>query len=151
MSWFKIFSAVVVGNIASWAIIGLIGFFRSFLIMEATMERILGGRPTFNAPSNPPQQPSTSSNVSPRDYLADQARQEQRRLEQSRQQQAFERTDPSVIWTNKRMCKFWSEEFKKMALSRAASIAMRRVHVIVLALTKSPRRTKLTFEFRRYR
>ncbi|MFD3319631.1 hypothetical protein ACE414_18440, partial [Alteromonas macleodii] len=90
MSWFKIFSAVVVGNIVSWAIIGVMGFFLSFLIMEATMKELLGGRPTFNAPSNPVQNPSTSPHVSPRDYLAEQSRQEQKRLEQSRRQQAHE-------------------------------------------------------------
>jgi flagellar biosynthesis protein FliP len=113
MSWFKIFSAVVVGNIVSWAIIGIIGFFLSFLIMEATMKEIFGGHPTFNAPSSPAQQPSTSSNVSPRDYLAEQARQEQQRLEQIRRRQAQERTDPTVIRTNRQMCEFWTEEFRK--------------------------------------
>ena len=112
MSWFKIFSAVVVGNIVSWAIIGVMGFFLSFLIMEATMEELLGGRPTFNAPSNPVQKPSNSSHFSPRDYLAEQASQEQQRLEQSRRQQAHERTDPTVIRTNRQMCEFWTEEFK---------------------------------------
>ena len=113
MSWFKIFSAVVVGNIVSWAIIGVMGFFLSFLIMEATMTELLGGRPTFNAPSNPVQNPSTSPHVSPRDYLAEQARQEQQRREQSRRQQAHERTDPTVIRTNRQMCEFWTEEFEK--------------------------------------
>lgn len=113
MSWFKIFSAVVVGNIVSWAIIGIIGFFLSFLIMEATMKEIFGGHPTFNSSSSPPQKPATSSNASPRDYLAEQAREEQLRLEQSRRRQAQERTDPSVIRTNRQMCEFWTEEFRK--------------------------------------
>jgi len=113
MSWFKIFSAVVVGNIVSWAIIGIIGFFLSFAIMGAAMEEIFGGRPTFNAPSSSAQQPSRSSTVSPNDFLADQARQEQQRLEESRRQQARNRTDPSVIRTNKQMCEFWTEEFRK--------------------------------------
>lgn len=101
MSWFRIFSAVVVGNIVSWAIIGVIGFFLPFLTMEATMEEIFGGSPTFNVRSIPAQQPSTGSNVSPRDYLAEQARQERQRLELTRRQQAHERTDPSVIRTNR--------------------------------------------------
>ena len=113
MSWIKIFSAVVVGNLVSWAIIGVIGFFLSFLIMEATMEELLGGRPTFNASPNPVQQSSTGSNVSPRDYLAEQARQEQQRLEQNRLQETDEGTDPSVIRTNRQMCEFWTLEFKK--------------------------------------
>ncbi|WP_421841223.1 hypothetical protein [Marinobacter algicola] len=113
MSWFKIFSAVVVGNIVSWAIIGIIGFFLSFAIMGAAMEEIFGGRPTFNTPSSSTQQPSRSPTVSPNDFLADQARQEQQRLEESRRQQARNRTDPSVIRTNKQMCEFWTEEFRK--------------------------------------
>ena len=109
MSWFKIFSAVVVGNIVSWAIIGIIGFFLSFVIMEATMEEIFGGRPTFSVPSSSSQQPSIGSNVD----LAEQAREEQLRLQQNRRLQAEERTDPSVIRTNRQMCEFWTEEFKK--------------------------------------
>ncbi|WP_138438246.1 hypothetical protein [Marinobacter alexandrii] len=113
MSWFKIFSAVVVGNIVSWTIIGLMGLFLSFLVMEATMEELLGGRPTLSSPSNPIQQPSPSANASPRDYLAEQARQEQQRLEQIRRKQTRERTDPSVIRTNRQMCEFWTEEFNK--------------------------------------
>ncbi len=113
MSWFKIFSAVVVGNIVSGAIIGVIGLFLSFAIMGAAMEELLGGRPTFSVPSSTVQQPPPNSTVSPSDYLAEKARQEQQRLEESRRQQARNRTDPSVIRTNKKMCEFWTEEFTK--------------------------------------
>jgi|GEM_PF-6534031 len=42
MSWSKIFSAVVVGNIASWAIIGIICLFLSYTIMGAAMEELIG-------------------------------------------------------------------------------------------------------------
>jgi len=113
MSWFKVFSGVVIGNIVSWAIIGVIGFFLSFAIMGAALEELIGGRPVFNAPSSPVQDPPKSSNVASSDYLAGKGKQEQQRVEQSRRQQASNRTDPSVIRTNRQMCEFWIEEFKK--------------------------------------
>lgn len=106
MSWFKISSAVVVGNLVSWTIIGVIGFFFSFLIMEATVDEVLGGHPTFNASLNPVRQSSTGSNVSPRDYLTEQARQDQQRLKQNLLQETDDRTDSAVIRTKRRMCKF---------------------------------------------
>lgn len=77
------------------------------------MEELFGGRPTFSALSSPFQTPSTGSNVSPRENLSEQVRQEQKRLGQSRQQETRERTDLSVIRTNRQMCEFWTGEFKK--------------------------------------
>ena len=82
------------------------------MIMEATMEELFGGRPTLNAPSSSVPQPSTDFKGSLWDYSAEQATQEQHRLEERSRQETDERTDPSVVRTNRQMCEFWSSEFK---------------------------------------
>lgn len=111
MSWFKIFSAVVVGNLVSWLLISILGLVFWVAAMDATTEALFGSFDSRFKPSKTPQitsqLPPPSPSHNPVSKTASQTDSSQRPVRER------ERTDPSVIRTNRQMCEFWTAEYRK--------------------------------------
>jgi len=114
MSWFKVFSAVVVANIVSWIIISIIGWFIFFVVLDsfndALTERLsTNGKsefPTISVPSFSPPVPTAE------EIRAQQAR-EKRLAAQRRRARNEAEQKRSVIASSKKMCDFWTSEYRK--------------------------------------
>lgn len=112
MSWFKIFSAVVVGNIVSWVIISLVGLFFWLFIAGATLEAFsekASNTSKMATPSSitsgPPKMPSKSANQVPIGALSSQS--------SSKPKADESKTSASAIRTNRQMCEFWAGEHRR--------------------------------------
>ncbi|WP_298448826.1 hypothetical protein [uncultured Marinobacter sp.] len=114
MSWFKIFSAVVVANIVSWIIITIIGWFIFFVVFDsfndALIERLSTRGdvefPTISAPSYSP--PAlTAEEIEAKQQRAKRLAAERRRVEREAEQRR------SAIAGSKKMCDFWTSEYRK--------------------------------------
>ncbi|EAZ97069.1 hypothetical protein [Marinobacter sp. ELB17] len=114
MSWFKVFSAVVVANIVSWIIISIIGWFIFFVVLDsfndALTERLSKSSkpefPTISVPSFSPPVPTAE------EIRAQQAR-EKRLAAQRRRARNEAEQKRSVIASSKEMCDFWTSEYRK--------------------------------------
>lgn len=114
MSWFKIFSAVLVANIVSWIIVTILGWFVFFVVLDsfktALTERM--STPTeieFPTISVPPYSPTTPS---PQEIKAKQE-QEKRLAAERRRAENEAAQKQSAIRSSKKMCDFWTAEYRK--------------------------------------
>ncbi|MDX1757230.1 MAG: hypothetical protein R3175_14330 [Marinobacter sp.] len=120
MSWFKIFSAVVIGNIVSWTIISIVGLMIWSAVIDYQLETLFGkDAPTFQIPSTPPTSSRSNQSVSPTDFMAEQQRQQSQSQTSQVQQSSRPRVDPSVVRTNREMCEFWTAEYGKDGLEQS--------------------------------
>jgi hypothetical protein len=114
MSWFKVFSAVVVANIVSWIIISIIGWFIFFVVLDsfngALIERLSMNSkpefPTISVTSFSPPVPTAE------EIRAQQARERRLAVERRRVRNEAEQKR-SVIASSKEMCDFWTSEYRK--------------------------------------
>lgn len=120
MSWFKIFSAVVVANIVSWIIISIIGWFVFFVVLDsfndALAERFSTSStyesPSISVPSYSPPAPTQAeleAKQKREQRLADERRRAKREAEQRR----------NAIKNSKEMCEFWTAEYREDGNSKS--------------------------------
>lgn len=115
MSWFKIFSAVVVGNLVSWILISIIGLFFWIAVMDATTEALFGSLDPKTRSTQPPSvttQPTASSKNQVTIGTVNSEVTQSARPERNK-------TDPSVIRTNRQMCEFWTAEYRNDGLEQS--------------------------------
>ncbi|RBW48602.1 hypothetical protein [Marinobacter sp. F3R11] len=114
MSWFKVFSAVVVANIVSWIIISIIGWFIFFVVLDSFNDTLTerlstngkSGFPEISVPSYSPAAPTEEETG------AQKAREERLAADQRRaRNQAEQRRN--AIASSKEMCDFWTSEYRK--------------------------------------
>ena len=119
MSWFKIFSAVVVGNIVSWIIVSLIG-----LLFWAFFFNSLGNALADRGFSSTPSSKLLEMRKMDKD-LADRYNDTvnsvvQNTLTRPPQPEPKKRVfSDSAIATNKRVCDFWMEQYRKDGLAES--------------------------------
>lgn len=114
MSWFKVFSAVVIANVVSWIIISIIGWFIFFVVLDsfsdAMIERLSTTDsfefPTISVPSHSPPAPTLE------EIKATQEREKRLAAEQRRAKRDAEQRR-SAISSSKEMCDFWTSEYRK--------------------------------------
>jgi hypothetical protein len=106
MSWFKIFSAVLVANLVTFVVIPFIGFLIAVSVMGAALEGFADSLNTKR--SSPIVAPSSSVSTAPPVVSSSPApvKQQTRKLPVS----------PSVLATNKQTCEFWTEQYRKDGL-----------------------------------
>lgn len=114
MSWFKVFSAVVVANIVSWIIISIIGWFIFFVVLDSfndvlTERLFTNGKsefPTISVPSYSPPVP-TAEEIKARKAREKRLVAERRRARNEAEQKR------NAIASSKKMCDFWTSEYRK--------------------------------------
>ncbi len=114
MSWFKIFSAVVVANIVSWIIISIIGWFIFFVVLDsfndALTERLSSNGksdvPTISVPSYSPPAPTLE------EIRAEQEREKRLAADRRRARNEAEQRRNATA-SSKEMCDFWTSEYRK--------------------------------------
>jgi len=114
MSWFKIFSAVVVANIVSWIIISIIGWFIFFVVLDsfndALTERLSSNGksdvPTISVPSYSPPAPTLE------EIMAEQEREKRLAADRRRARNEAEQRRNATA-SSKEMCDFWTSEYRK--------------------------------------
>lgn len=114
MSWFKVFSAVVVANIVSWMIISIIGWFIFFVVLDSFNDAISerfssSGRPEFPTISVPSYSPPAPT---PEEIRAKQEREKRLAAERHRAERIAEQKR-NAISSSKEMCDFWTSEYRK--------------------------------------
>ena len=112
MSWFKVFSAVVVANIVSWVIISIIGWLIFFVVFDSMTdfmgekldEKLSKEFPPITIPA--PSQPS-------RDLQQqwENAQKDRERRQAAAQREAEQRR--AMVQRNRELCEFWQAEFSK--------------------------------------
>lgn len=110
MSWFKVFSAVVVGVVVSGIVITLFGMMVWSAMIDYQIEALFGeDAPTIQLPPVPtPPIPAPSTQPMSSVLSRDQPQQNARRS-----------VDPSVVRTNKQMCEFWQSEYSRDGLEQS--------------------------------
>jgi len=114
MSWFKVFSAVVVANIVSWIIISIIGWFIFFVVLDsfndALTERLSSNGksdvPTISVPSYSPSAPTLE------EIRAEQEREKRLAADRRRARNEAEQRRNATA-SSKEMCDFWTSEYRK--------------------------------------
>jgi len=114
MSWFKVFSAVVVANIVSWIIISIIGWFIFFVVLDsfndALTERLSSNGksdvPTISVPSYSPPAPTLE------EIRAEQEREKRLAADRRRARNEAEQRRNATA-SSKEMCDFWTSEYRK--------------------------------------
>ncbi len=114
MSWFKIFSAVVVANIVSWIIISIVGWFVFFVVLDsfndALTEKLSTSSkiefPSISVPSYSPPAPTQA------ELEAKQKRDQRLETERRRARHEAEQRR-NAIASSKEMCDFWTAEYRK--------------------------------------
>jgi len=111
MSWFKIFSAVLVANIVSWIIVTILGWFIFFVVLDSFNDA-LGKRlstkpdiefPTISVPSAPSPTPEQIHARQEREKrLADERRRAKHEASRKR----------NAISQRKKSCDFWTAQYK---------------------------------------
>lgn len=109
MSWFKIFSAVLVANLVTFVVIPFIGFLIAVSVMGVALEGFSDALNTKRGSSVV--SPSTSVSPAPSALSSSPApvKSKTRKLPVS----------PSVLATNKQMCEFWTEQYRKDGLGES--------------------------------
>ena len=114
MSWFKVFSAVVVANIVSWIVVSILGWFIFFVVLDSFTESLIERRsktdevefPAISVPSYSPRA------VTQEEIEAKQKREKQLAAERRRATRDTEQRR-SAIAGSKKMCEFWTSEYRK--------------------------------------
>lgn len=117
MSWFKIFSAVLVANIVSWIIVTILGWFMFFVVLDSfndALDEVLSSQskiefPTVSFPSYSPPKPPAPT---PQEIKAKQEREKRLAAERRRVKREAEQKR-SAIASSKEMCDFWTSEYRK--------------------------------------
>jgi len=112
MSWFKIFSAVLVANIVSWIIVTILGWFIFFVALDSfgdALGKMRSSKPEIEFPTI--SVPSTPSST-PEEIQARKER--EKRLAEERQRAKHETTRrQNAISQSKKSCDFWAAQYKK--------------------------------------
>jgi len=112
MSWFKVFSAVVVANIVSWIIISIIGWLVFFVVFDSMTdfmgkkmdEQISQEFPSITVPvPNPP------SRDIQRQW--EEAQKDRERRQAAAQREAEQKR--AMVQKNRELCQFWTAEYGK--------------------------------------
>jgi hypothetical protein len=114
MSWFKVFSAVVVANIVSWIVVSILGWFIFFVVLDSFTESLIerlsktdeAEFPAISVPSYSPRA------VTQEEIEAKQKREKQLAAERRRATRDAEQRR-SAIAGSKKMCEFWTSEYRK--------------------------------------
>ncbi|MFP3977529.1 hypothetical protein [Marinobacter sp. KMM 10035] len=114
MSWFKVFSAVVVANIVSWVIISIIGWFIFFMVLD-TFNGSLSERlstigkselPTISVPYSSQPVPTAEERAAQKAWEKRLAADRHRARNEAGQKR-------SAIASSKKTCDFWTAEYLK--------------------------------------
>lgn len=112
MSWFKIFSAVLVANIVSWIIVTILGWFIFFVALDSFGDALAKMQttkpdiefPTISVPSAP--------SATPEEIQARKER-EKRLAEERRREKHEAARKQNAITQSKKSCDFWTAQYKK--------------------------------------
>ena len=120
MSWFKIFSAVLVANIVSWFIVSILGSIIFFVFVDSVSDAIdkrMNASFSQLSPAVSNQSPAAASPEKPRWLSLEEIRarqeREKRLAREEKQAQNKANRNKSAIASSKEMCDFWTEEYKK--------------------------------------
>ncbi|MGF2735370.1 hypothetical protein [Marinobacter sp. DUT-1] len=112
MSWFKVFSAVVVANIVSWIIISIIGWLIFFVVFDSMtdfMEKKMESQLSKEFPPITVPAPSLPSRDIQRQW--EEAEKDRQRKQAAAQREAEQKR--AMIQKNRELCEFWQAEFSK--------------------------------------
>ncbi|MFC4258438.1 hypothetical protein ACFOZ5_05230 [Marinobacter lacisalsi] len=117
MSWFKIFSAVVVANIVSWVIVSIIGLVFWVYVLGQTADAVSQALRDVEIPSVRFDSPSTNSSTG----TSQEAQRRQEEIQEQLQQAAAdrarrereERDRQGRIAAQRRTCNYWTQELRE--------------------------------------
>ena len=110
MSWFKIFSAVLVANIVSWVIVTIIGWLVFFVFMDAVgdeFERRMSSGPVIEFPKI-----TTPSLPTPQEIQAQKERERQLAEDRKRKERQAQQKQAAVAGAREN-CDFWTSQYRK--------------------------------------
>ncbi|ONF42338.1 hypothetical protein BTO32_16230 [Marinobacter lutaoensis] len=114
MSWFRIFSAVLVANIVSWVIVSIIGwlvFFVFFDALDDELARRMSSIPEIEFPEIVAPPP-----LSPQDIKAQKERERLRKEQlarEARQAQLRRENEANARRINRQTCDFWRQQYRE--------------------------------------
>ncbi len=112
MSWFKVFSAVVVANIVSWIIISIIGWLVFFVVFDSVtdfMGKKMGEQVSQEFPPIAVPAPGPSSSEIQRQW--EEAQRDRERRQAAAQRDAERKR--AMVQKNRELCEFWTAEYDK--------------------------------------
>ncbi|RBW48899.1 hypothetical protein [Marinobacter sp. F3R11] len=112
MSWFKVFSAVVVANIVSWIIISIIGWVIFFVVFDS-MTDFMGRKMDEQVSQEFPPITVPTPGPSSRDI---QSQWEESQKDRERRRAAAQREAErklAMVQKNRELCEFWQAEYEK--------------------------------------
>jgi|GEM_PF-2369908 len=110
MSWFKIFSAVLVANIVSWVIVTIIGWLVFFVFMDAVGDEF--GRRMSNGPAIEFPKITTPSLPTPQETHARKERERQLAADRKRTERQVQQQQAAIAGAREN-CDFWTSQYQK--------------------------------------
>lgn len=110
MSWFKMFSAVLVANIVSWIIVSIIGWAIFFFFLSGFHDLIkqdLSSSPSLNAPT------ITLPSAPTQDEIQARIDRERQQAADRRRERADAQQRRSAIASTRESCDFWTKEYSQ--------------------------------------